>query len=282
MVLKKLKSHAKINISLNVLKKNKKKLHDLESLVSFIQLADKIYLNRIYGSKHIIKFYGRFAENIKKVNTISKLLYILDKKKLLNNDKFKIIVKKNIPSKSGLGGGSMNAATLLVFFKQKYFNKINNDDLFSICNYIGSDVILGLERKNCLLFPNQNIKRSKKSINFHVVLVKPNFGCSTSQIFRMLRKYSKKNKNFEIKKIFSEKILKNSRNDLENVAIKKYPRLSKLKQFMEKLPSILFVRMTGSGSCFVGYFNSKNAALNGAKIVKKKYKNYWCTLSKTI
>ena len=40
--------------------------------------------------------------------------------------------------------------------------------------------------------------------------------------------------------------------------------------------------MTGSGSTIIAYFNSKKAALNAEKILKKKYKNYWCILSKTI
>ena len=51
---------------------------------------------------------------------------------------------------------------------------------------------------------------------------------------------------------------------------------------MEDLPNILFARMTGSGSCIVGYFMSINSAKNAEKLFKKKYKNYWCITSKTI
>ncbi len=77
-------------------------------------------------------------------------------------------------------------------------------------------------------------------------------------------------------KIFS------SKNDLEEPAFRKYPVLKKLKIFMEKLDKILFVNMTGSGSTIVGYFITKKTALNAIKILNKKYKNYWCILSKTI
>ena len=48
------------------------------------------------------------------------------------------------------------------------------------------------------------------------------------------------------------------------------------------LNNILFARMTGSGSTMIAYFNSKKDAENAYKILKKKYKNYWCILSKTI
>ena len=40
--------------------------------------------------------------------------------------------------------------------------------------------------------------------------------------------------------------------------------------------------MSGSGSSIVLYLATKNNAKKAQKILKKKYKNYWCILSKTI
>ena len=51
------------------------------------------------------------------------MLKILDKKKTIKNHKYSILIKKNIPQKAGLGGGSMNAASLINYFEKK--NKIN-------------------------------------------------------------------------------------------------------------------------------------------------------------
>ena len=51
---------------------------------------------------------------------------------------------------------------------------------------------------------------------------------------------------------------------------------------MASMPNIEFVRMTGSGSSILGYFLSKNSAINAVKLFKRKYKNYWCITSKTI
>ena len=75
----KIKSHAKINLALNVTGKNSK-LHRIESLVSFIDLHDLIYLKMINKEDHKIIFKGEFCKNIKKVNTISILLKLLDQK----------------------------------------------------------------------------------------------------------------------------------------------------------------------------------------------------------
>ena len=85
----KIKSYAKINLALNVTGK-KSKLHNIESLISFIDLHDSITITESNTKQHKINFIGRFSKNISKINTISKLLKILDNKKLLNNKKFEI------------------------------------------------------------------------------------------------------------------------------------------------------------------------------------------------
>ena len=79
-----------------------------------------------------------------------------------------------------------------------------------------------------------------------------------------------------------KKNFKEFRNDLETSAFKIYPSLLKIKKEMEKLQNIHFARMTGSGSVIIAYFLRKKDAMTGTKYLKKKYKNYWCILSKTI
>ena len=114
----KIKSYAKLNLALNVTGKNKS-LHKIESIINFINLYDVIWIKEIISSKHIISFNGRFSKNIYKINTISRLLKLLEEKKILKDKKFQIKVNKKIPNKSGLGGGSMNAASILKFFIKK-------------------------------------------------------------------------------------------------------------------------------------------------------------------
>ena len=84
------------------------------------------------------------------------------------------------------------------------------------------------------------------------------------------------------KRTITYKFLSKLSNDLEEPAFRKYPALKKIKIFMQKLDENLFVNMTGSGSTIVGYFITKKAGLKASKKLNKKYKNYWCILSKTI
>ena len=76
-----IKSYAKINLSLNVLGKDKNNFHNIRSIVSFLNLHDEIYIHPINKKKHIIKFSGPFSKNLSKNNTVQQLLDILEKKK---------------------------------------------------------------------------------------------------------------------------------------------------------------------------------------------------------
>ena len=89
------------------------------------------------------------------------MIKFLDNKKLLNNKKFEIKVIKNIPQKAGMGGGSMNAASLLNLFIEKKIIKIKKDELKKISNEIGSDVILGVKPSSAILLSNGDFKKYK-------------------------------------------------------------------------------------------------------------------------
>ncbi|MDC0215838.1 4-(cytidine 5'-diphospho)-2-C-methyl-D-erythritol kinase [Candidatus Pelagibacter sp.] len=256
--------------------------HKIESLVTFAKLYDEIKIKLINKKFNKITFSGKFAKGIGKNNTITKLLKLLEKKNLLKNKKFYIDIKKNIPQKSGLGGGSMNAASILKYFVKKKIINISEKKIEKLAYKIGSDVPLGLKRKNSILLKNRRILRLNCKTNFYVLIVKPNFGCSTKKIYSSLTKYSKSHYTNRNLAFFKKKNLLKSNNSLENVVFKKYPKINKLKYFLLTIPKITFVRMTGSGSSIVAYFESKNAVNAAAKIFRKKYKNYWYIVSKTI
>ena len=276
-----LKSYAKINLALNVIGK-RNSLHKIESIVSFVELHDLISIKKIKSNNHQISFYGKFSKNIKRENTVQKLLDLLDKTNLLKNKKFKISIKKNIPQEAGLGGGSMNAAAILNFFIKKKIIKLTKINIEKLCNSIGSDVILGINFSSSILKSNNQIKKFTKCPKYNTLLVKPNFGCSTKKIYSGVRKFTKPNLNYPKKQMFSSNYLIQQVNALEKIAFLKYPRLKNIKLFLKNLNSPLFVRMTGSGSAICAYYQySKDCKL--AKIqFKRKFKNYWCNVSKTI
>ena len=277
-----IKSYAKINLSLGVTGRLNSKYHKIESLVSFLKLHDEVKIKKINKKKHKIQFFGKFSKGINKENTVSKLLKILDEKNLLNNEKYFIKIKKNIPHKSGLGGGSMNASALIRFFIYKKILNLSKKNIIKLSKKVGQDVQFGLDNKIKILHSNGYLESTAKKIGLFVIIVKPNFGCSTQLIYKGIKKYSQKKLKTKTKEYLSFVNILKLENDLEKVVFKNYPKLKIAKLFMQSLPNIRFARMTGSGSAMLGYFSSKNEAINAAKLFKKKYKNYWCITSKTI
>ena len=275
-----IRSYAKINSALNVVGK-KKNLHKIESIVNFLNLYDLILLKKINNKNHKIKFIGEFSSKIKSNNTVSKLFKIIDKKKLLR-DKYQIIIKKNIPSEAGLGGGSMNAAAIFDYLIKKKKINISKKEILRISNSIGSDVILGIYSKSLILKSNGSIKTFLIKKKIPVLIVRPNFGCSTKKIYSRVKKFNRPRFNHPSKNMFSLDSLKKMKNDLEFIALNNYYKLNVIKNFLEKLANIEFVRMTGSGSAIIAYFNSDKKCKEAQKKVKKKFKNYWCRTSKTI
>ena len=277
----KIKSYAKLNLVLNITGKTRT-LHKIESIVAFASLHDEIFISKIKSESHKISFIGKFSKNISKNNTVSKLLKILEKKKLLKNKKFKIKINKKIPNKAGLGGGSMNAASILKFFVKKKIIKASKKELLRISKLIGSDVILGLNSTNSILNTNNKIKYFTKYRKFYTLIVKPSFGCSTKEIYSRVKKFNKPKLNKPNKKMFDLDYLKKMNNSLEPVVFSKYNKLLVIKLFLEKLSNPVLVRMTGSGSAMVAYFQSKLRCDQAKKQFQRKYKNYWCIASKTI
>ena len=281
MKYNKIKSHAKINLVLNVVGKTIS-LHKIESIVAFIDLYDLIMIKKIRSRNHKITFSGKFSKNITKKNTVSDLLSILEKKNLLNNTKFKIKINKRIPNKAGLGGGSMNAANILKYLVKKKIVKIDKKRIMEVSKFVGSDVILGLNSTNSILTSKNEIKSFKKCKTLYTLIIKPNFGCSTKEIYAKVRKFSHPKIKKPTRSMFNLNYLKKMNNSLEQIALSKYPKLLSLKLYLESLSKPAFVRMTGSGSALVAYFQSKERCLDAKKMFNKKDKNYWCIASKTI
>tara|TARA_B100001123_G_scaffold293473_1_gene327103 strand:- start:3 stop:887 length:885 start_codon:yes stop_codon:yes gene_type:complete len=283
----KIRSYCKINLSLRILKKLKNGYHNITSLITFCDLHDIISIFEVKSLKDKISFSGKFKKGInKKSNTITKVLDLLRRKKLLKNQAFKINIKKNIPHGSGLGGGSSNAADLINFFNTNLKLKLNKNEIKKLANQIGFDVPISLERKNTLLTGKKDeIIRLNQRFRLNLLIVYPNLICSTKRIYKHnKRKTFSKPQSFFYKKNNKKLIdlLKNENNDLEKTVIKIYPKIKKIINYIKSQKGCYLSRITGSGSACIGIFSNMKNAIYAKKLVKLKYPKYWCVVSKTI
>ena len=283
----KIKSYCKINLSLRVIKKLNNNYHNIISLITFCDLHDVISISKTRSSRDKISFSGKFKKGInKKSNTVTKILNLLRRAKLLENQAFKINIRKNIPHGSGLGGGSSNAADLLNYFNSKMKLKLSKKKIKQLANQIGFDVPINLERQNTLLTGKKDeILRLNQKFKLNLLIVYPNLICSTKRIYEKNKKISlstpqsffciKNNK-----KLIN--LLKNENNDLEEAVIKIYPKVKKIIDYIKSIKGCYFSRITGSGSACFGIFSNMKNAIYAQKLIKLKYPNYWCVVSKTI
>ena len=91
-----IKSFAKINLFLNVLKKNKSGLHNIQSNTILVKLFDKIKITTINKKKDLITFNGKFKKDINnKDNSILSALNLLRQKNLINrNNNIKLLLTR--------------------------------------------------------------------------------------------------------------------------------------------------------------------------------------------
>ena len=120
-----IKSYSKINLALKVNSKSKNGLHEIQSLYCWINLFDKITINKIKNDKDTIRFKGPFGKLVNRDNSGSSLLKKMRELKLISNY-YSITVIKNIPVFGGLGGGTSNAAFILKCHPYLETNSVKN------------------------------------------------------------------------------------------------------------------------------------------------------------
>lgn len=283
--MNKIKSFAKVNLFLKVVGKSKN-YHNLYSLISQINLFDEISIQETSAKKSKFLFTGPFKIKSEK-NTISDLIYLMKKKFLYLKDKnFIVRVKKNIPNGSGLGGASSNAVTVFKYLKKKYKLKISYKESLKLLAKIGKDCPLFIDNKVKLIKSSgERYVKFHHKLNLKLLIIFPNQSISTKKVFNKLNKFSKISINKKINlanKLSLINLCKLYKNDLFAPASRISKKIIDLSKILDKLDSILYYSMTGSGSAFFVICDTKKSLLNIQKMIKKQKKAFWTTIAKTI
>lgn len=258
-------SPAKLNLGLKVLGKRADGYHLLKTVFCLIDLFDQIDIQITDNGKISLIEHNQawpYYNDLAYRAAIS--LQQISNSSLGANIK----IKKVIPAGSGMGGGSSNAATILLVLNKLWGVDLPQSELLKLGQSLGADVPFFIYGENALATGIGEILSPVEIPPQYFVIIKPSFHIPTKNIFNQLNLDSIKiNESY----ITHEYLIDSKENDLLPVAIKLYPQL---KEIVNKLQDYGDVAMTGSGSAVFLTFNDPQSAKKVAKILENSYNTY--------
>jgi 4-diphosphocytidyl-2-C-methyl-D-erythritol kinase len=279
----KIRAYAKINLTLDITGKREDGYHLLRMIMQNVDLYDEIDIEKI-ESGIVIE-----ADKIYIPTDERNLAYKAAKifmEEFNISEGVKIKITKNIPVAAGMAGGSTDAAAVLKAMKDLFKINVSESKLMELGLKLGADIPFCIKGGTALCEGIGEIITPLKSFKDHVlVIVKPNFGLSTKDVYKDIevQKIFRHPKTEEVIQAIEENdvvfVSENLMNILENVSLKKHKILREIKITLLNQGAIGSL-MTGSGPTVFGIFENIDKAEKCFEYFKSKYDQVY--LSKTI
>ena len=262
-----LRSFAKINLGLEVLGVHDDGYHELRTLFQTIDLADEIVLRPLPRAVRVVcdhplvptdatNLAARAAELLRGFARVAQGV--------------EIRIKKRIPVGGGLGGGSSNAASVLMGLDRLWKLGLGPDGLHRLARRLGADVPYFLLGGTALgLARGDEVYPLRRQIRGHVVLVDPGVHVKTARVFQRLDgQLTPREKSNSIFYFISRELEGSGgyrflRNDLEEAALEEAPVL---REQAGRIRTVLLregarlAALSGSGSSYFGLFEDARPA----------------------
>ncbi len=260
-----LKSPAKINLFLNIINKRRDCYHDIQTYFQFISLFDIIKLKIIPGSKILFSSNSKFlSENdnlcVKAANLI--------RKNFKSKEKLSVSIEllKNIPLGGGLGGGSSNAASVLIGLNRLWNCGLKKDDLFNLALELGSDVPFFVNGRSAFGEGVGNLLTDFSLRKKFYLITNPGIHVSSELMY----------KKYIINDCINSINLNNMHeyigfNSFESLLCDLYPEIKYLLNILRKNYN---GSVSGSGSCLFSIFDTEKDAIYASSVIPDKYKTY--------
>lgn len=270
------KAPAKINLYLHVTGKRPDGYHLLDSLFAFARDGDVITAKQADGlSLEIIGAPDLSAGEdnivIKAARKLAAALGI--------EPNAHLVLEKNLPIASGIGGGSTDAAAALKALQVLWKKTLPDEELYALALELGADVPSCLAGKAVQVSGVGEVLTSAPEIPaLPVVLVNPNKPVSTPAVFKTRKPVFSKPMPFtsdceDIETFVAE--LKKRHNDLQDAACALEPAVAEVLHVLENQPLCLFSAMSGSGGTCFGLFRTPENAANAAEDIAATHPNWW-------
>lgn len=270
----KFRTPAKINLGLQIMRKREDGYHELETLFQMVSLFDEIELETLPSGIELE--CDQAGIPLDGSNLVVKAARILQEMFPDRDFGVRIRLVKRIPAGGGLGGGSGNAAGVLLGLNALWNLRLKKEDLLVPASKLGSDVPFFLFAPSALGKGRGEILAAiKPARKFSIILIFPRFPIATSWVYQNLKLGLTKQVNHIslLQKFFSqsdiEQLGTHLYNDLEPVVLRKYPVIQELKDEL-RLSGALGSLLSGSGSTVFGIFDDpKVAEVAYSRLLKK-------------
>lgn len=189
------------------------------------------------------------------------------------HDPVHIHIKKKIPVGGGLGGGSSDAAATLIGLNRLLRLGVDRSEMFSLAASLGADVPFFVGGRPARAGGiGEQLKPMSDLPHLRMVILYPGFGVSTRWVYQNLALTLTKaveNTNLKFSLSDPEELGRFLVNDLERVAVPRYPRIGILKERLVQ-EGAAGVLMAGSGSSVFGIFSAAREAQKAFRRLHKE------------
>ena len=260
---------AKINIGLRIIRKRSDNYHDLQTVFYPIHLSDVLEI--VKADRH------EFYSNIKLEDDANLCLRALDFfcERTGINAEVRMTLKKNIPIGAGLGGGSSDAAAVLLALQDIYGKPLSEIELLNIAEQLGSDVPFFLKKRPAYATgKGEMIEPLSFQLNTFILTVTPEIYVSTPFAYSLVTPSGEKDTSLRDALLRLGSDVANYKdaivNDFEQPVFEKFPEIGRIKSEMYASGAD-FALMSGSGSSVYGFFRTRPEAENALAALGAKF-----------
>lgn len=276
----KVKAYGKVNLSLDIVGKREDGYHFLEMIMQTIDLYDVINVVKIPSGIEI-KCNKNYVPTDRRNIAYRAAELFLETFKIKSG--VRIEIEKNIPVAAGLAGGSTDGAAVIKAMNDLFNVNVPKEKLAAIGVAIGADIPFCIYGGTALIKGIGEEVTPLKSFQNHIlVLVKPNFGVSTKEVYgsidiKKIHKHPNTKALIQAIEREDEKFIsRNMKNVLENVTLNKHRVLKDIKHEMIKMGAEGSL-MSGSGPTVFGIFDNMLEAQKCYDAMKKNFNEVYIT-----
>ena len=291
----KVKAFAKINLCLDVLRRKENGYHEVEMVMTNVDIFDVLEIKELEEKKILLKSYNTdFAMD--ETNLIYKAIALLQKE---TGKTFgvEVLLEKNIPREAGMAGGSADAAATLKAVNELFTLGVSDERLLELGASLGADIPFCIMGGTVLASGiGEKLRRLSPLPKMKLLIVKPKAGLSTKKVYESLDIDGLNKAGFihkdvgemvsviesdEADKTKIEKIAERLDNILEVPSIRLLPLIADIKQKMLD-NNCLGALMSGSGTAIFGIYENDEDMIKTKEILEKDDRINYIQITNTL